>query len=331
MINFVDQHTLSKASREARERVARQLSTFIKVRTDSKRAVTYLSASLEQVLFFLFERMQLGLAASTVRRDASLIDALRESTGLPRFAAEPAMREFLRAVTRARPAGAKFEGVVVYSPRQLVPSLLQYDAPPFGPSFMALRERCLFTLRVVTLMRGGSAWSVRRSSIKAVCDPIGRPIVMFHYDSKGAAANNMAHDSNYVEHLEEDTRRCDRSLCPAHLLLQLRDVVERLDREEHDRLFTSEIGAALSVNSVRTLMSKLLRRAQVAPVFTSHSLRMSSSVTLKLLGVADQDVCVRAGWHTGTASSTRSRHYLYGRGVRDNFARLLLLPGRDSS
>ena len=144
MINFVDQHTLSKASREARERVARQLSTFIKV------------------LFFLFERMQLGLAASTVRRDASLIDALRESAGLPRFAAEPAMREFLRAVTRARPAGAKFEGVVVYSPRQLVPSLLQYDAPPFGPSFMALRERCLFTLRVVTLMRGGSAWSVRQ-------------------------------------------------------------------------------------------------------------------------------------------------------------------------
>ena len=327
LMEFVQQHSMSAATRTARNRVAKQLTNFLQVSglLDGS-DVDFVSLSLEQVLFFLFSRVRQGLAASTVRRDAGLIDALRASVGAPRFSHQPQMKDFLRAVAHARPVGARYAGTMGYSPLSLVPHLRPLDG-----TLLPLRERCLFALRTVTLMRGGSAWSISRKSVQAVVDQIGRQIVVFNYDSKGSNSLHLTHDTNYVEHLHDDIRRCDVSLCPAHLLLRLRDEAEVLARFRHDRLFTKECGDELAVATVRGIITQLLRRANVAQVFTSHSLRMASSVTLKLLGVPDEDVCTRAGWHTSTGSTTRSRHYLHGRGVKDNFAKLLLLPGKDST
>jgi hypothetical protein len=325
LVDFIDQHSLSTATKAARERVARQLSAFLSVSDCADRTATYLSVSLEQVLFFLFDRFRQGLAAATIRRDAALLDAMREAEGLPTFRREPALLELLRAVARARPTGAKFLGTVVYAPHQLVPHLLDSD------TFEGLRERALFTMRVTTLARGGSAHSIRRSSIRTATDPINRSVVVFNYDSKGSHRANVAHDSNYVEHLADDQRHCNTSLCPAHLLLRLKARVDQLDIDEHDALFTSSTGTPLRVATVNRIITNLLRRANIAPVYTSHSLRLASSVALKLHGVDNDDVCVRAGWATSSTSSTRTLHYLHGRAVRDNFAKLLLLPGTYSS
>jgi hypothetical protein len=305
-------------------RAVRRFAQFLVSAGVDPHSDIHLAADLGKTLSFLYSRFNSGLQAATVLAEAAALDNARADAGLVRFWTERAHARFRRAVRRARPAASKYLGVGPFAPLSLVPHLL-----PYG-TFYALRERVLFAGRVETLARAGSFNTIRRSTVQSTRDLLDRPVVTFNYSSKGSTALGLAVDCNYVSHLAADIDACDTTLCPAHLMLELKGLIDAMpSASAHDRLLTDQHGAPLTTATVANVITRLMRRAGLATVFTSHSLRGASSQTLQVLGVPSNDVCIRAGWHTSSQSATRSFHYLHGRFVRHNFAQLLLLPGSD--
>lgn len=223
---------------------------------------------------------------------------------------------------KAKPTGSQFAGHTAYAPRRLVPYLLSVD------DFAGLRQRALFTLRAVSLIRAASVHSLSRSSLREDVDLIDRPIVVFTCGSKGATAAGMAQDMNYVEHFSVCTRSSSVSdLCPACLLLRLKQAVDSLPlAATHDHLFTAADGSPLSTQRLSKIITELISSAGLSSVFKSHSLRNASNQTLIVLGVPFPDINVRAAWHSRADNATASFHYTHNRFVRHNFADLLLLP-----
>lgn len=287
---------------------------------------SFAAASLSDLCDFCLFRFRQGRAATTVEADVSAIDTERFLMGLPKLGGHPGLARLKSAMRKARPRGDRWAGAVPYAPRDIVPFL------DTGTDFEALRERTLFSLRVETLLRSDSAHTIDRSTIKRARHLDGSSVVVFSCSSKSATAAGVAFDTNYVSHLADDPSHCRRSCCPACCLLALRAVVDRLPGAAgHQALFTDAAGKALTGRRLSTIITKLLRRAGVPQPFTSHSLRGSSQQTLAVLGVSTEDICVRAAWATQALSATRVANYTRHRFVRQNFARLLLLPGTVSA
>lgn len=323
VVQFVDKHGASASWRAQVSRVAQRFAAHMGTPDDVERAVS--SATVAQLLDYCMDRFEHDrVQPSTISSEISAIDSWRSAAGLAPLGAQRDVDAFRRAVHKARPVGSKFAGTVPFAPSALIPHLLPVA------TFAGLRERAMFAGRVVTLARAGSFHTISRKSIRSARDLLGRPVVVLQYSSKGSAAAAVALDSNYLEHIGSVPYRppsCrDRALCPACLMLDLRQAVERLPAAPaHDAVFTDDFGRPLSIERTRNLMTALMRRANLESVFTSHSLRAASSQTLQVLGVSAEDICLRAGWHYHTQNPTRSFHYTHNRFVRPNFADLLLL------
>ena len=270
---------------------------------------------------YLQHRFDQGLAASTVQSDVTAFDNARRRLGLSPLRGKPNVELLLRAFRRQRPKLSKYAAAPpLYAPVDVLPFLSPVD------TFDGLRERALSCLRVETLMRPGEPASIRRSSVVPRVELLGRRVVTFHYSSKGSNAAQIATDTNYVSHC------CDQlggsaDTCPACLLLRLCAWVAATPLAgDHDALFTTKFGEPLARATLSSIITSLLRRAGLHAAFTAHSLRAAANQALELKGVAAEQICVRAGWSMGARSSTRVRHYLHFRLVRENFAALLLIP-----
>ena len=311
----------SGVSDEARARHRRALERLGAFRRSLVPPVKFAELQLPHLLDFLHGLFQQELAPSTVQAYGCAIDQERRRRGLPPLLVGVDYAAFVRAMKVSRPTGSKFVGVVPYAPRSLVPFLL--DVRKSG--FRALRERCVFLLRVDTLMRPGEVSTVLRSTIRAVRDPAQRRCVVFNYSSKQSRRRHVATDSNYCSHA------CDPGqgglpvdLCPACVLLKMKAAIDALPgAAAHDRITTDSDGNVLSIDRSRALVNDLLRRAEVPAVFTAHSLRGAANQALLLAGVDPAVVAVRAGW-AGPLSDAQRRHYTHHRFVAPVFASILL-------
>lgn len=315
MSAFVKQHAHSGQYVKRLESVRERFTAFLR-----PLGIEFKHATTREVLQYALQRFRTGLAPATVKAEMSTIDTLRTLDGLDKIPLSASTRLFKAAMTKAKPRGSKFAGKVTFAPYQLVPHL----TPP--GSFTALRERALFTGRVETMARSGSFVVLKRSSMRQAFDQRKRPVVVFESSSKNAAAVGMSFDTFHVSHVAKlEGEGCDEDLCPACLMWQLKCHVDGLlPAATHDSLWTDEAGHALHKDSVAKIITKLMRRAGLDPVFTSHSLRHASSQTLQVLGVPAEDINLRGGWTSQLQSATRAVHYTHGRFVRDNFAELLL-------
>ena len=324
VVQFIAQQ-VPEGTAKAVERAERQFTGWL-WSTDSP--CGFASARTSDLLDFLLARLRRGDQVSTLRSIATNIDKSRKQLGLAGIAQCDAVRAFFRAASRARPSRARLVGYVPYAPRVLLPVL------PRGRDFDSVRNRALFALRVDTLMRPGEPATIRRSSIRPTVDPLGRPVVVFVYNSKRSAAQHVAADSNYAAHVHDGAEPGDGAsalVCPACLLLALKQRVVALPAaSEHDCVFTSADGEPLSRDRLSSIVTGLLRAARLPNVFTAHSLRAACNQSLQLAGVSVDEIALRAGWAGVWSSSSQRTHYTHHRFVRAVFARILLCDGMDS-
>lgn len=308
---------VSDESRGRRLRALRQLAAFSRA---LKPPLGFAELQLPHLLDFLHGLFESHLAASTVQAYGSAIDQERRRRGLPSLLTGIDYKAFVRAMKVVRPTGGKYVGVVPYAPRSLLPFLLK-----LSDGFLALRERCVFLLRVDTLMRPGEVSTVLRSTIRSSRDPAQRRCVVFNYSSKQSQRNHVATDSNYCSHACDGAQGgLPADLCPACVLLKMKAKVDSLPHASaHDSITTDAHGNALSIDRSRTLINDLLRRADAPAVFTAHSLRAASNQALLLAGVDPAVVAIRAGW-AGPLSDAHRRHYTHHRFVQPVFASILL-------
>ena len=232
------------------------------------------------------------------------------------------------------------------APHQLVPFL------PAGNDDRAVRDRALFMIRAVSLLRPSEPAEIIRSSITTRDNGIGGRIVTFKLRrTKGASMAGRQFDSNSVEFLTRDAtvdglpgRLHAMDLCPATLMLELKARVERAirrardtgklagDEDAHDSLFfacfpaqrggssTIDVTRPLGAERTSKIVGDIVKRAGAG---TSHSLRKMSSQQLTLMGVEPAQIELRGGWSSLVASQVRNDHYTSNRLVRDNFADIL--------
>lgn len=101
-------------------RVARRFDAFL---ADTPR--TIMSATVGDLLDYLLMRCTVDrVAPSTLRAEASAIDARRTPHGRPSLAANREVRRFIEAAGKAFPRGSRFAGVAPFAPRRLIPHLL---------------------------------------------------------------------------------------------------------------------------------------------------------------------------------------------------------------
>lgn len=311
----------SGVSDESRARRLRALKRFDVFTGALDPPVAFADVKLAHVLEFLHGLFVAQLAPATVQSYGGVIDQERRRLGLEPLLVGVDYRAFLRAMKSARPAGSKFVGALPYAPRDLVPFLLKARVD----RFRALRERCVFLVRVDTLLRPSEVRNILRSSVREAIDPASRRCVVFNYSSKQSRRAHSATDSNYCSHACDAAQGAlARTLCPACVLIEMKAMVEALPgAAAHDSLLTDAHGDVLSVDRSRTVIVDLLRRASIPAVFTAHSLRAAVNQGLLLAGVDAAVIAIRAGW-AGPLSAAQRRHYTHHRFVSPVFASILL-------
>jgi len=287
--------------------------------------VSFAEATFPLFLEFLHSLYAVNLKASTVSAYARGIEISRASCGLPPFKQlEPGMLEaFQRGVAKAKPTHSKYIGTVPFAPKDLLNVLLERLAAD-SESFTLNRNLTLFLLRCECVMRASEAATVLRSSIRAANSPANAPCTVFNYSTKGAAARNIATDSNYCACI--CALRGGKPICPACHLLRLKTTVDALPlAASHDCVFTDSAGRSLSRDRVRTIITSLMRDADLPAVMTAHSLRHAVNQALQLGGVDESHVALRAGWSTAASNATQRSNYTYHRFVKPVFAKVLFL------
>ena len=283
-----------------------------------------------------------AMSASSVLSMLSALKAAFE-TAHWRWPDAPAQVTLLQrmrmAIRKLAPSGSSIDPREVghFAPHLVVPVL------PVGQSDMDIRDRALFMLRAVSLIRPSEPLEIMRSSVRIVDNGVGRKVVAFAVKrTKSASAKGRAFDSNSVEFLSRNAEVANlpeglavADVCPASLLLALRDRID--DRassaafEVPDRLFFCsdqrsgrfDLSRPLSDTRASTVVSNLLRAAGASDKARAHDLRAMSAQQLRLMGVDPGDIEVRGGWSSALSSQVRIDHYTSNRLVQDNFADIL--------
>lgn len=285
----------------------------------------FVDATFSLFLEFLRSLHEQDLQPSTIANYARGVDVNRVSSGLLPFKElEPGLwASFMRGLAKLRPSHSKYIGLIPFSPRDLLKVLLDRLATR-SDDFNVRRDLTLFLLRCECVMRAGEAMTVRRSTIRSAKTPAHAPCVVFNYTTKSSSASLVATDSNYCACI------CDlqggRTICPACNLLRLRRTVDSLPlASTHDSVFTDVNGRALSRDRVRTIITALMRSAQLPSVMTAHSLRHAVNQALQLGGVDEAAIALRAGWSTAASNATQRANYTHHRFVRHVFSKVLFL------
>ena len=268
------------------------------------------------------------VTGATVANLASALRAAFSSRGLP-----PQPPHEFTTVRRAVRAARKLHNATCNPPPLSTP-LVPADLIPFlprGDSFAAIRDRCLFSVRATTGVRPSEPLGIFRSSIRSDHDMLRRPIVIFRLaKTKSSSATGALYDSNYVEFLDPDTTFPDTDftvddICPARLLLRLRDYLNTLSPvPRHDHLFTwaTNHHRLISPDTASKIITNLMLEAGFVGR-TAHFLRSATNQFLNNLGVPASDIEIRGGWKSST-NSVRVNHYTTFRLVSTNFAQAIL-------
>jgi hypothetical protein len=263
------------------------------------------------------------LQATSIDGRASQLLAARTDNGLPPLTDTETRdkAQLLLAFRRLRPGGRIKS--VPQSIRALLPSVPRSDA------FAHLRDRTIFAIRVVTMMRSSAPLEIRLDSVKRAFNTNGAPIVVFQFKSKATKARGVEYDSNYVEFM--DPRSPNSWLCPAANLLKLIDNIHSLAIELRkpvpDTFCVDEYLRVMSPGDVSRVVKNIMRKA--GWLEQSKDLRRASEQCLRNwrsesgAAIPIDDIYLRGGWKN-VASAVVHNHYSDFRLVAANFADALL-------
>lgn len=252
---------------------------------------------------------------------------------------ESLLRRLRMAIRKLAPDGAATDPLEVghFAPHLVLPVL------PAQHSDLAIRDRALFMVRAVSLLRPSEPLEILRSSVRVVDNGVGRRVVAFAVNrTKSSSAKGRVFDSNSVEFLSRSALVPNlpdglvaADVCPALLLLALAERVElrakSCDFDVPDRLFFCsdqrsgrfDLRRPLSAARASSVVARLLREAGAGDKARAHDLRAMSAQQLRLMGVEAGDIEMRGGWSSALASQVRINHYTSNRLVQDNFADML--------
>ena len=270
------------------------------------------------------------VAASTVALTLSALRAAfddADRAALLDAAGERLVARVLTAMRKLAPSQRGATTVGHTPPHSFVSCL------PSGDSYAAVRDRAIFMVRAVALLRPSEPLEIVRSSIREVDNGLGRKVVVFKLKrTKATSAKGVAFDTNFVDFLARDARILELppglhavDFCPATLLLECKTRVDAASGSSaHESVFCvadDRLGNVLSADRCSSIVRDILRKAGYAG--TSHSLRALSAQQLALMGIAPSDIELRGGWASALVSAVRINHYTSNRLVTANFADIL--------
>ena len=259
-----------------------------------------------------------------VQRHASAINRRRTLLGLTPYTEEPLLQKFLAASRSHLPSSPKYlkDPTKVYDVRLLAHQACSLSSD----SLSSLRLKTLILLRIVALLRSKDASTILRDSIQETTDLTGRRLVVFKYIGKYAIKHKLEWEMNYLEFTPDESR------CPATAILALKAMVDTLSPHTNN-LFVDlrKPHGPIGEERLANIVYDFMRKCNIDPSFTAHSIRTMTSELLGLLGVPALDIDKRGAWanKNPTLSSVRLQHY-NSRLSPLNFASLLVcVPSPD--